>query len=162
MRAVNTAPSGVLDTEISPPCRSQTSLVRASPMPRSPSRAAFVVKPWENTSWASSGATPGPESRTTISTLEASWRSATSTQASSSWAAASTALSTRLPTTVATSAASSGDSRSSAVSSEIRRLTLRSAARDAFAISRAATAVSRTRRLRVTSRDWRRWFRARM
>ena len=93
-------------------------------MPRSPPCAALVVKPWVKTSWASSGATPGPESRTTISTDEASWRSSTSTQAGRSAvppapasrppATASTALSTRLPSTVATSAETSGASRSSA------------------------------------------------
>lgn len=153
-------------------------------MPRSPSRAALVVKPWAKTSWARSGATPGPESRTTISTLALSWRSSTSTHGSSpsrpaamspatllppppfpsprSDVAASMALSTRLPTTVATSAASSGVSRSSAVRSERRRATFRSAAWDAFAIKSAATAVSRTRRPMDMSSDWRRWFSARM
>lgn len=161
------APACVLVTDTSPPRRLHTSRVSARPIPRSPPCAALVVNPCENTSCASSGATPGPESRTTISTLEASWRSSTSTQASWSspalepLAAASTALSTRLPSTVATSAESVGSSRSSAVRSEIFNRTLRSAARADLAMSSAATARSRTRLVRFRSSDSRCLRRAR-
>ena len=79
--AVNTAPSS-LRTLTRPPRRAQTIRMRARPIPRWPSAAALVVKPCSKTSSASSGATPGPESRTITRTVPFSWAISTATQPS--------------------------------------------------------------------------------
>jgi hypothetical protein len=60
--ATTSAPSSVLRISTSPPRRRQMSLVKASPIPRSPSCAALVVKPCSKTSGAMVESTPGPES----------------------------------------------------------------------------------------------------
>ena len=84
---------------------------------------------------------PGPESEhDDLDACSASWRTRTRTHGADAVprGACSSALSTRLPSTVATSAASPGSRRSSAVSSLIVSSTRRSLAVATFAMSSAA------------------------
>src|SRR5690606_6567541 len=98
--AVNTAPVA-LCTCTDPPRRWQSCLVSASPKPRGPLSAALVVKPCRKTSSTISGVTPGPESRTTTVTSSVHCKP-TSIHRSPvpPVSTASSALSTRLPSTV--------------------------------------------------------------
>lgn len=126
---MNTAPpSWASDTDTLPPCRSASRRTRGSPRPRLPwAGSSLVDQPsMKMDSWSPAG-TPGPLSRTRSTTVRLSARSPTSIRASADPAAASSALSTRLPRTVTRPRGSTSRSGSK-VPAAMRRATPRSAA----------------------------------
>src|SRR5829696_1236195 len=105
--AVKRAPPS-FSTSTQPPSRRRTVwLTSASPSPRRPVPVAtFVVKPSRKISSTSHGPTPGPESCTCTRTPSGSSRMVTATVPPPTADTESSALSTRLPTTVTRSRAS--------------------------------------------------------
>src|SRR5439155_9244608 len=138
--AVKTAPPSLL-TRSQPPRRCATWRASASPSPWC-DVPVFVVKPSSKISSATAVPTPGPESRTRTPTPSGPAWTATSTHPPApDEATASTALSTRLPTTVTRSRASAA-SAGRRVSPASRNSTPRSLAIEALASRRAASAGS--------------------
>ncbi|CAO0829805.1 hypothetical protein SMICM17S_08276 [Streptomyces microflavus] len=142
---VSTAPPPSAPATVTlPPWRSASLRTRASPRPRLPCAGRSLVdQPSVRFDAYCSGATPGPLSRTRRTTVRPSARSPTSIRASPDPAAASVALSTRLPTTVTRPRGSTTRSGSS-VPGASRSETPRSAATVALPTSRAASSGSCT------------------
>ena len=98
-------PRGEVPIRISPPWRRATWPTRASPIPRPPRPCAdaLVVHPRSSTRRACSGSSPGPLSPTTTRSSPGACSRVTATRRSSRPVTASSALSTRLPSTVTSS-----------------------------------------------------------
>src|SRR5438132_1736077 len=142
--AVKTAPPS-FSTRTQPPRRRFTVwLTSARPRPRRPVPAAtFVVKPSRKMTSISAGSMPGPVSRTRTSTPSGSSRIVTSISPPPFEPTESSALSTRLPTTV-TSSRASGQSSGRRVPSPTCRSIPRSDATAALPSSSASSVGSPT------------------
>jgi len=116
----------------------------------------LVLNPRSKIRFAVSGCTPGPESATVTCTSVSSAVISTLTDALARLATASSALSTRFPTTVATSVDRSAGSRGQRVAGEISNPTRDSAARLDLATSSAASGGSSMRAVTAESTSARR------
>lgn len=143
---MNTAPpSAAVATAALPPWRSASRRTSASPSPRFPCAGSSLVdQPSVKIDSRWSAGTPAPLSRTRRITVGPSAHSPTSTRASADPAAASSALSTRLPTTVTRPRGSTSRS-GSRVPGAMRSETPRSADTVALPTRSAASSGSWTR-----------------